>query len=205
MQRFGLTSQVSLRDERQVMRRWLHTVLLRRAFGGAADTILATIRKVFVGDDFGKSFVKPELLQFPRNAIGGILRVQGKDQQITEELIDTLLSTQFEDLQSFTILALLAPDLDYKNGNFHKDHLHPASAFKKRAARAAAGMRPEDSELYGDTDNWNGILNLRFLDANENKSKKDGSLYDWVEREAKRQMVSDPSSTVGCSGRGLSR
>ena len=36
--------------------------------------------------------------------------------------VDSLLCTQYEDTQAFTILALLAPNVDDKNGGFHKDH-----------------------------------------------------------------------------------
>ena len=187
----GLTSQISLREERDAMRRWLHIMLLKRIFGGAADTILAAIRRAFVGEDFGKVFIKPELSEFPYDAIGGILKTQGKDPQINDEFIDALLYTQYEELQSFTILALLAPNLDYKNGNFHKDHLHPASAFKRRSTLVSAGLRPEVIDFYRDARNWNSILNLRFLDANENQSKQDQDLTNWVAMEAKRQQVSD--------------
>lgn len=187
----GLTTQISLREERESMRRWLHVMLLKRIFGGAADTILAAIRKAFVGDDFGKIFVKPELTRFPHDAIGVILKTQGKDPQITEEFIDALLYTQYEELQSFTILALLAPNLDYKNGNFHKDHLHPASAFKRKPGLTSAGVRPEDIDFYHDARNWNSILNLRFLDGNENQSKQDRKLGEWVTMEAKRQQISE--------------
>jgi hypothetical protein len=42
---------------------------------------------------------------------------QGKDPQITEEFIEPLLFTQKDAKQAFSILALLAPNLDYKNGN----------------------------------------------------------------------------------------
>src|SRR6185312_12778239 len=101
----GVASQVPLREEREAMRRWLHVVLLKRIFGGAADTILAAIRRAFVSEDFGRVFVKPDLLRFPHEAINGILKAQGKDPQITDEFIDALLYTQCEELQSFTILG----------------------------------------------------------------------------------------------------
>ena len=44
--------------------------------------------------------------------------------------------------------------------------------------------------LTTDTDNWNSILNLSHLDANENQSKTDTPLAKWTEEEAKRQKVS---------------
>jgi Protein of unknown function DUF262 len=185
----GLTSQVALRDDRDTMRRWLHTVLLKGIFGASADTILAAIRKAFVGETFGLPFLAPGLSKFPAAAIGTILRAQGKDPQVTDEFIDSLLYTEYEDRQAFTILALLAPNLDYKNGDFHKDHLHPKSSFETKALRAA-NVAAADSDFYRDRRNWNSILNLRHLDANENKSKLASTLADWASTEAKRQKVS---------------
>jgi hypothetical protein len=185
----GLTSQVGLRADRDIMRRWLHTMLLKGVFGSSADTILAAIRKSFFGDSFGPPYLLPDLTVFPAAAVAAILRTQGKDPQVTNEFIDSLLYTQYDERQAFTILALLAPELDYKNGNFHRDHLHPASKFKARAL-AAAGIPEGDLSFYRDNRNWNSILNLRHLDANENKSKQDSDLASWVSKETERQEVS---------------
>jgi hypothetical protein len=195
----GIASQVSLRGERDLILRWLHTMLLKGVFGSSADTILAAIRRAFVGEEFGKPFMKPELGEFPLEAIAAIVRTQGKDPQVTEEFINSLLSTQYDEKQAFTILALLSPNLDYKNGNFHKDHLHPASGFKKRHL-VAAGVSDGGLAFYHNPDNWNSILNLSYLDANENKSKQDRPLLDRVTDEAKRQ---DISLTKFCSDHSL--
>jgi len=184
----GIASQVSLRSEREIILRWLHTVLLKGVFGSAADTILAAIRRAFVGDEFKAPFVKPGIDRFPAEAIAGITRAQGKDPQITDEFIDALLSTQYEEKEAFTILALLSANLDYRNGNFHKDHLHPASAFRKRQL-LAAGVVDGNLPFYQDATNWNSILNLSHLDGNENKAKQDKSLLDWASAEAKHQKA----------------
>jgi hypothetical protein len=164
-------------------------MLLKRVFGSSADTILTAIRKAFFGDDFGKPYVSPDIQLFPDAAIGAILRAQGKDPQITDEFIDSLLYTEYEDRQAFTILALLAPNLDYKNGDFHIDHLHPQKAFGNKALRAT-NVASGDLEFYADPKHWNSILNLRHLDANENQSKQGSTLSDWASNEAKRHKVS---------------
>ena len=187
-QRIG--SQTPLREEREAIRRWLHTVLLKQIFGAQADTILAAIRRAFFEGDFGTRYIKPALVEFPASEIGKILSQHGKDQQVTNEFIEALLETQYEDKQAFSILALLAPNLDYKNGDFHKDHLHPKDSFKKRQLVAAA-VSDADMEFYLDPVNWNSILNLRHLDANENKSKQTTPLSDWVCSEAARLHVSE--------------
>ena len=163
-------------------------MLLKGVFGSAADTTLAAIRKAFVGDNFGAPYIDPEIESFPSAAIATILGRQGKDPQVTDEFIESLLLTQYEDRQAFTILALLAPGLDYKN-KFHKDHLHPASRFKNRAL-IAAGIAETDFQFYRDAQHWNSILNLAHLDENENKSKNDTPLADWVKTETARQNIS---------------
>ena len=186
----NIASSVSLRDERDGIRRWLHTMLLKGVFGASADTILAAIRKAFIGDEFGSPFIKSGIDRFPAQDIGIILRSQGKDPSVTDEFIDSLLYTQYDERQSFTILALIASNLDYKNGNFHKDHLHPASAFKRKKL-IASGILDDKLSFYQDEKNWNSILNLSFLDANENQSKQDSALGDWAQQEAKRQGISE--------------
>jgi len=183
-----IASATGLRDERGDIRKWLHTMLLNGVFGSSADTILAAIRKAFVGEKFGEPYVATGVESFPTGAISTILRAQGKDTQVTDEFIESLLLTQYEDRQAFTILALLAPGLDYKN-RFHKDHLHPASSFKPKALKAA-GIAESDWEFYRDEKHWNSILNLAHLDENENKSKSDTPLAEWVNSEVARQNIS---------------
>lgn len=186
----GMTSQIALRDERDLIRVWIHTMLLKGIIGaGSADTVLASIRRVFTGDAFGAPYVRSELDSFPSASIAQTIIKQNRDPQVTDEFIDSLLYTQKDTGQAFVILALLSPNLDYKNGNFHADHLHPASAFRKRLF-AKAGAQPDDIAFYEDAKNWNSILNLGHLDANENQSKQDKSLEDWVAQEAVRQNIS---------------
>jgi hypothetical protein len=181
-------SKIKLGNERDIIRRWLHTMLLKSVFGSSADTILAAIRKAFVGEDFVEPYIMPGIESLPARAIATILRIQGKYPQVTDEFIASLMMTQYEDRQSFTILALLAPGLDYKN-KFHKDHLHPASGFTPKALKVA-GIVDADWAFYRDTKHWNSILNLAHLDENENKSKNDKPLAEWVKTEISRQKIS---------------
>ncbi len=126
---------------------------------------------------------------FPVDDIRTVLKQQGKDSEVTEEFLDTLLYTEYEEKQAFSILALLAPQLDYKNRNFHEDHLHPHSMFNKRKL-LAAGVQESDLSFFLDPQHSNSILNLAHLDANENKSKQDKPLADWVAEEVARQKGS---------------
>lgn len=184
----GIRSQVGLREERDAIRKWLHTVLLKGVFGGAADTILSAIRRAFVGEEFGSHYITEGMTNFPVGQIATILQAQGRDPQITKEFIDSLLLTEKGEKQAFTILALLRPDLNFRN-NFHEDHLHPERGFRRPRLRAA-GISADEMEFYSDARNWNSIKNLSLLDGNENQSKNDMPLEDWVKGEATRRNVS---------------
>lgn len=185
----GLTTKIALRADRETMVRWLHAMLLKGIFGASADTVLSSIRKAFTADEFGNPFVRADLMEFPAQTIAGILQSQGKDANITDEFIDVLLDTRYEQKHAFSILAMLAPNLDFKNGDFHKDHLHPASVFRTRRNLQKLGVSDADLDFYHDDGHWNSILNLRHLDSNENQSKQDTPLAEWVQAEAKRQKT----------------
>lgn len=183
-----IVTSVAAKSERDKIRGWLHAMLLKGIFGGSADTVLAAIRKVFFDGEFGKAYIASDILEFPSDAIGAVLQAQGKDPNITDDFLDSLLYTQYEDKEAFSILALLAPNLDYQNGDFHKDHLHPISIFRRKKL-LAAGILESDLDYYLDTNHCNSILNLRHLDSNENKSKQDTPLRIWAVAEAKRQKT----------------
>jgi hypothetical protein len=185
-----LTTRKALGPDRHRIRKWLHTVLLKGIFGASADTTLAAIRKSFAGEDLQKRPLRSEVIDFPIEAIGAILQTQGKDPTISDEFIDALLDTRYEEKHAFSILALLAPNLDYQNGDFHKDHLHPATAFRTQRELRNRGVSEADLSFYRDEHNWNSILNLRHLDSTENKSKQDRPLRQWCESEAEKQEVS---------------
>ena len=44
-------------------------------------------------------------------------------------------------------MALLAPNLDYKNGDFNKDHLHPESAFKDYLPWSLLGLLMREGKM----------------------------------------------------------
>ena len=50
--------------------------------------------------------------------------------EYSDEIVDSFIHTQKDNQYAFPILALLFPHLDYKNYDFHKDHMHPKKAFE---------------------------------------------------------------------------
>ena len=171
----NFTTKVAYKEDRELIRRWFHTVLLRRIFGGQADTVLKMIRDV----------VKAEITQgtdsFPATQIAQKLSKTRKSITMDDESIENLLYTTYENRYAFSILALLYPHLDYKNNDFNKDHIHPKSFFnRKKLEKLGIDLTQENGNYY--LENWcfNGIVNLQMLDSNENKSKGDKTFKEWA-------------------------
>lgn len=158
-------------DDRNAIRKWLYSILIRRTFGGQTDTVLAQSRKAFTLD-IEKSFTS-DLPNFPSIEINTEIK---KLTDVGDDFIEEILLTQKDSQYSFPVLALLYPDLDYKNNNFHQDHLHPADSFENL---------PEPVKQKLGWKVYNSILNLQMLDANENMSKQAMSLVSWVTQQTK--------------------
>jgi uncharacterized protein with ParB-like and HNH nuclease domain len=165
----NFSTKIVYKEEREVIKKWLLTILVRRTFGGQTDTVLTQSRKAFFEDT--DTFDFAAIAYFPSTEINRDIK---KLIDIGDDFIEDLLLTQKDSQYSFPLLALLYPDLDYKNNNFHQDHLYPAASYES--------ITQQEKVDFG----WkvyNSILNLQMLDANENMSKNARSLKSWVEAE----------------------
>ena len=174
---------VTFKKDREILAKWLHVMTLKRVFGGQSDGTLAQIRKAFTQDVTSDPKIPANLELFPVKEIAQQIK---RDLSVGEEFIQELLGTQKDDRYAFGILALLNPQLDYRNNDFHLDHLHPISAFTKKAA-STLKLAPEDEEVFLSREWNNSIVNLQMLDSNENMSKKAKNLEDWVAVETARK------------------
>ncbi|MDP2904408.1 MAG: DUF262 domain-containing protein [Methylovulum sp.] len=170
--------KIEYAEDRKIIKKWLHASLVKRLFGGTSDSVLTQIRKAFT-DDIAKEPILEKLNAFPVDSINNQIR---KDTGVSDEFIEELLLTQKDDNYAFSLLALLFPNLDYKNNDFHKDHLHPEVSYKE--------LSDEFKEKYG-WNTYNSLKNLQMLDANENMSKNEKTLKNWVEKEI---MVKEKNS-----------
>ena len=176
------TTKIQYKEDREIIKKWLHIMLIKRVFGASADSVLSQIRNAFT-DNFDSVKIKDTILEFPVEEINSKIK---KDISVSDEFILELLCTQKEDKYAFSILSLLYPHLDYKNNNFHKDHLHPISIFTKDFIENLDIDVDKKNEYYQPCV-YNGIYNLQMLDANENMSKNDLSLKEWVEKETQNK------------------
>ena len=159
-------TKVEFKEDRERIKNWLHIVLIKKIFGGQADAMLTQIRKAFTSDIKKNKII--ELNLFPVAEIYNNIK---KDISVGDEFIEGLLYAQKDDQYSFSILSLLYPHLDYRNNNFHKDHIHSLSKYADLDS---------DLKVKYEWHIFNSIYNLQMLDANENMSKGGKDLSDWV-------------------------
>lgn len=162
------------REDCKIIKKWLFSILLRRAFGASADSVLAQSRRAYTTDITG-CYIKETVTLFPAAEINSEIK---KLSDVGDDFIEDLLYSQKDSRYSFPILAMLYPNLDYRNNNFHQDHLHPASAYND--------LEEKDKEKYG-WQVYNSILNLQMLDANENESKNAKPLDKWVSEQTRNK------------------
>jgi uncharacterized protein with ParB-like and HNH nuclease domain len=173
-------TSVHYQKDRQAIQKWLHVLMLKRVLGtGGADGTLAQIRKAFTEDINIGLKIAPGLKEFPAASINAQIK---RDVSVGIEFVEELLKTQKDDRYAFSILALLYPQLDYRNNDFHKDHLHPITVFSEKTA-ITLGFELDAKEVFLSAEWNNSIVNLQMLDANENKSKQDKTLTMWVHDE----------------------
>ena len=187
-----INKPIAHRSERAKMRQWLLMSLLRAVFGRAADSLLTSLRRI-IRDNLD------DAEGFPLDKILAGYRGTARDLNFDEDFVDRLLTTQKEDPNCYSILALLQPDVDIQQ-ILHADHLHPAADFGKDRLdkRDFLKGRPELRAFYEDRENWNGVSNLWLLTESENTSKQDKALKDWLEPRLGKTTL-DPLIPSGTS------
>ena len=165
------TNRTEYKNDRENIKIWLFSAILRKQFSHSTDTVLQQSRKAYT-DDIEKSFINPNAI-FDGKAINK--NISGYI-NITDETLDEILSTQKDDRYAFPILSLLYPHLDYKNNDFHKDHLHAENLYETLS---------DELKNKIPFKTYNSIINLQMLDKNENESKGQTSLDDWVNQSCK--------------------
>ncbi|EOB4243567.1 DUF262 domain-containing protein [Campylobacter jejuni] len=169
----SIVDSVKCSENRAIIKKWLLRAIILKPFGGSGDAVLSNTRKAFIKDFKQNSgFFDREIELFPLEEIEKEAKyIQTIDEEYLE---NNVIEYRKNSPEAFAVLSLLYPNLDYKNNNFHKDHLHPESAYK------------EYEKLYKATDNcisfniYDSLPNLQMLDANENESKNNKPLKQWV-------------------------
>jgi len=170
-----INSPIKHKDDKLFVRKWLCMSLLKGVFGSQSDSVLSTLRKTIKAElsDTSKTPV------FPLDKIKDEFKSDpAKNLSFDDELIEGILTTQKDSPDCYSILSLLYSHLNYGNQDYHKDHLHPASYFRK--LKKEDFPTEEDFSFYSDPSNWNSVANLQLLNGTLNQSKLDTPLEDWV-------------------------
>ncbi|CCF80787.1 FIG00469472: hypothetical protein [Helicobacter bizzozeronii CCUG 35545] len=169
-----IVHSIGQQDNRASMKTWVLRAIVFKPLGASSDTTLSNMRRAFIKEFNAQSgvYFDQANMPFPQKAI----EIEGKyHQNVDSEFLENnVLFVRFKDPKVFALLALLYPNLDYKNNNFHKDHLHPQSAYAKYQKLSEQGdFKP--FEIY------DSLVNLQMLDEHENTSKNAKSLEQWVD------------------------
>lgn len=168
---------VSLEEERNTIKKYILRAIILKPFGGSADAVLASVRKVFKEDFDNEKFFDSEISLFPVQEIEKKYRY---GLNIDNDYLEELMLCRKDSAEAFAILSLLYPNLDTKNNNFHKDHLHPVNSYSEYENY----MKKQNIEYY-DFKIYDSLPNLQLLSSNENESKSNKSLNEWVKKECK--------------------
>ncbi|RAX55983.1 hypothetical protein CCY97_01380 [Helicobacter sp. 10-6591] len=166
------------KDNRESIKKWLLRTIILKPFGRSGDAVLARMRRVFIKDfkQGSEKYFDSTIDTFPLDDIEKEANYRG---DMNEEFLEDIIwNSRKNSPETFAILSLLYPHLDYKNNNFHIDHLHPESAYKAyKRLNEKRGLEVWEYRYY------DSLPNLQMLDANENMSKNAMPLQEWVEKQ----------------------
>jgi uncharacterized protein with ParB-like and HNH nuclease domain len=154
-------------SDRKAIRKWISIALLKQTFGGQPDNVLRPIRDA----------ISTSHNEFPVTAIADSLKGTSRPVRFDEEEIWDLLSYQYGGRYTFLVLALLYPDLDFRN-QFHQDHIFPRSFFTSRKKLLSKGIREDSHQFY--LENHNYVANLQLLEGVPNQEKSNKDFLDWL-------------------------
>lgn len=153
--------------ERIKIKQWFVASLLKRVFSFMPDGILKPIRELIKNSN-GYEFPLEEIVE----------RFRGTNRTLVfnDEDIDVLLKNKYGKGITLLIMSIIYPWADLKN-NFHLDHMHPKSNFKKDKLKKL-GLNDNEIEFY--LENFNYIGNLQLLESTPNIQKSNMSLEEWI-------------------------
>lgn len=151
--------------DRKIIRKWLIIALLKRLFGGQPDNVLRPIRNV----------LREHHDSFPFEKIREELELS-RPIRFEEEEIENLLRYKYGWRETFLVLSLLYPTLDYRN-QFHQDHVFPRSFFTSSRKLSSKGVPPEKHQFY--LENFDYLGNLQLLEGIPNQEKLNKDFKEW--------------------------
>jgi uncharacterized protein with ParB-like and HNH nuclease domain len=163
---FVESTQLDDAKNQLLIQKWIAIVLLKNVFGSASDTTLKNLQDVL-----SEHSASPE---FPYQAVN---RKLGIEPSFSDTEIANLLATSYSSKYSYLILSLLYPDRDWRDNNYHEDHIFPKSDFSTRRL-GERGYSADVVESY--QKHFNTIVNLQLLTDKENLEKHASPFDGWI-------------------------
>jgi uncharacterized protein with ParB-like and HNH nuclease domain len=157
------------KDDREKIRKWLIVSLLKSTFGGQPDNVLRPIRNI----------ISTNCSSFPLNEIAQSLKGKPKSIEFNDDEITNLFFYKYGQKQTFSVLVLLYPTLDFRN-KFHQDHIFPKSFFTDKKL-IKKGIDEGKIKFY--LNNFNYLANLQLLEGIPNQEKSDMDFKEWLFKE----------------------
>lgn len=157
--------------DRETIRFWLLRSLLKASgiWGSGLDTLLTALRDALKqSHDVG----------FPSKQLAHEMDVRGKSLSFSAAEIDDLVSIEYGDKRTFSLLSLLFPFVDLRN-QFHIDHIFPMSRFTRTRLKGA-GIADDQTERLAKM--ANELPNLQLLEGAINNEKRATLPADWLAR-----------------------
>ncbi len=179
-------------EQREKISQWFYMVLLKGVFGGQADSIISSMRRV----------IRTNLLDplFPLEKIIKAYEATNKDLRFDDTYIENMLNIQYGEVRCRTVLHLLFPELKATE-IFHIDHLHPQTLFAKKNLVNQKDFTDEQIAFYLNANHWNSIANLHLLNDSLNLSKNSQHLESWIKNNtcgfSNKDLLIDDSISVG--------
>ncbi len=154
-------------EDKILIKKWLISSLLKRAFSGQPDNVLRPIRDI-IRENRSDNFPLDKIIE----------KFKGTNKSISfsiDDIDEHLLKLQYGKSETLSTLMLLYPSLDYSN-KFHVDHMYPKSKMNKKNL-IDRGFSSEKIDKYIKL--VNDISNLQLLSAIPNIEKQDTDYNEW--------------------------
>ncbi len=153
-------------EDRDKIKKWLVSSLLKRAFSGQPDSVIKPIRQI----------TSKSIETFPLEQI--VEEFRGKDKSIifSEDDIEALFDYYYGNSYTFSTLAVLYPNLDFKN-KFHIDHIYPKSLFKRKNL-LNIGISENKTDAFTVLVDY--LANLQLMEGIPNIEKSNKDFKQWL-------------------------
>ena len=150
-------------DDFVKIKKWIQLSILGRVFGSQTTSYLTKLRKDIVWER-----------DFPLNEIIKVSNEANKNMDINEDRLDDIIKKAKKGSQdSWALLTLLYPSHNYRDVNFHEDHIYPYSKLNNEHKR----------------NNGDFISNIQLLEGGDNCSKNDREPKFWMEEYCSKRSL----------------